>query len=113
MKKMTPPSCSSEINNGVNGKNILKKHKVNTLTAFFIIFSMVCAGGYGIEDSISAAGPGMTLLLLMILPFFWSIPMGLISAEMGSAITEEGGFYKWIQRALGDFWGFQAGWWWT
>lgn len=23
----------------------------------------------------------------------------------------EGGMYKWCQRALGEFWGFQAGWW--
>lgn len=94
-------------------KHALKQHNINTLTAFFIIFSMVCAGGYGLEDSISGAGPGITLLLLMILPFFWSIPMGLVSAELGSAIPEEGGFYKWVQRALGEFWGFLAGWWWS
>ncbi len=37
--------------------------------------------------------------------------MGLICTELGSAIPEEGGFYKWVQRGLGEFWGFQAGWW--
>ena len=37
--------------------------------------------------------------------------MGLVAAELGSAIPEEGGFYKWVQRACGEFWGFQAGWW--
>jgi amino acid transporter len=37
--------------------------------------------------------------------------MGLVASELGSAIPEEGGFYKWVQRACGEFWGFQAGWW--
>src|SRR6185295_12430283 len=23
----------------------------------------------------------------------------------------EGGYYIWVKRALGDFWGFQEGWW--
>ncbi|MEE0777221.1 MAG: APC family permease [Bacillota bacterium] len=89
----------------------LKKHKVTTTTVFFMIFCMVCAGAYGIEDMIPTSGPGLTLLLLVVLPFFWSIPQGLVAAELGSAIPEEGGYYKWIQRALGEFWGFQACWW--
>ena len=37
--------------------------------------------------------------------------MGLVASELGSAIPQEGGFYKWVQRACGEFWGFQAGWW--
>jgi amino acid transporter len=49
--------------------------------------------------------------MLIVLPFVWSIPMGLVASELGSAIPEEGGFYKWVQRACGEFWGFQAGWW--
>lgn len=76
-----------------------------------MIFCMVSAGAYGIEDMIPAAGPGLTLVLLAVLPFFWSIPQGLVAAELGSAIPEEGGYYKWIQRGLGEFWGFQGGWW--
>ncbi|MBQ1501846.1 MAG: APC family permease, partial [Firmicutes bacterium] len=76
-----------------------------------MIFCMVSAGAYGIEDMIPAAGPGLTIILLIVLPFFWSIPQGLVAAELGSAIPEEGGYYKWIQRALGEFWGFQGCWW--
>ena len=92
-------------------QTVLKKHNVTTLTVFFMIFCMVCAGSYGIEDMIPSAGPGLTIILLIFLPFFWSIPQGLVAAELGSAIPEEGGYYKWIQRALGEFWGFQACWW--
>ena len=95
-----------------NSKGIgLKKAKVGVWTVFCMIFCMSAAGAYGIEDMISASGPGMTIVLLCVLPFFWSIPMGLTAAELGSAIPQEGGYYKWVQRGMGEFWGFQAGWW--
>ena len=37
--------------------------------------------------------------------------MGLVCAELGSAIPEEGGYYVWVKRGLGEYWGFQCGWW--
>ena len=76
-----------------------------------MVFCLCAAGAYGIEDMIPQSGPGLTLVMLILLPFLWSTPMGLVAAELGSAIPEEGGFYKWVQRACGEFWGFQAGWW--
>ena len=89
----------------------LKKYPMKMSTIIFMIFCLCAAGAYGIEDMIPAAGPGLTLLMLMVLPFIWSAPMGLVAAELGSALPQEGGFYRWVQRALGEFWGFQAGWW--
>ena len=89
----------------------LKKHRIKMSTVVFMIFCLAAAGAYGIEDMIPNAGPGLTLVMLIVLPFVWSTPMGLVAAELGSAIPEEGGFYKWVQRACGEFWGFQAGWW--
>jgi len=84
---------------------------MTTSTVVFMIFCLCAAGAYGIEEMIPAAGPGMTIWLLIVLPFLWSTPMGLVASELGSAIPEEGGYYKWVQRACGEFWGFQAGWW--
>ncbi len=89
----------------------LKQQHMKTSTIVFMIFCLCAAGAYGIEEMIPNAGPGLTLVMLMVLPFFWSIPMGLVAAELGSAIPQEGGYYKWVQRACGEFWGFQAGWW--
>ncbi|MCH8867799.1 MAG: APC family permease [Proteobacteria bacterium] len=89
----------------------LQKHDLSTFTVVFMIFCLCAAGAYGIEEMIPAAGPGLTLVMLMVLPFVWSTPLGLVASELGSAIPEEGGFYKWVQRACGEFWGFQAGWW--
>ena len=82
----------------------LKKHRMTTSTVVFMIFCLCAAGAYGIEDMIPNAGPGLTLVMLIVLPFVWSTPMGLVASELGSAIPEEGGFYKWVQRACGEFW---------
>jgi amino acid transporter len=30
--------------------------------------------------------------------------------ELASAIPEEGGYYEWVRRAMGPFWGFQEAW---
>jgi len=89
----------------------LKQYEMKTSTVVFMIFCLTAAGAYGIEEMIPQAGPGLTLVILIVLPFLWSTPMGLVAAELGSALPQEGGYYKWVQRACGEFWGFQAGWW--
>ena len=89
----------------------LKQYEMKTSTVVFMIFCLCAAGAYGIEEMIPQAGPGLTLVMLIVLPFLWSTPMGLIAAELGSALPQEGGYYKWVQRACGEFWGFQAAWW--
>jgi amino acid transporter len=89
----------------------LKKHDIKVSTVVFMIFCLCAAGAYGIEEMIPQAGPGLTIVMLIVLPFVWSTPLGLVAAELGSARPQEGGYYKWVQEALGEFWGFQAGWW--
>jgi len=78
-----------------------------------MIYIFASAGAFSIEEMVSSSGPGLTILLLVLLPIFWSLPMALIACELGSALPGEGGFYTWVRRALGDFWGFQSGWWWS
>ena len=53
----------------------------------------------------------MTLLYHLIIPFFWCIPVSLVTAELTSAMPVQGGFYRWVRVAFGDLWGFLAGWW--
>ena len=81
--------------------------------AVFVVFSFVCSGGFGIEDMVSGSGPGFALLLLIILPFVWGLPQALVCSELGSALPEDGGLYRWSRRANGEFMGFQTGWWWV
>jgi amino acid transporter len=71
---------------------------------------MVAGGPYGLEDVLGMAGYGRALLLLAVVPFLWSLPTALMVGELASAIPAEGGFYVWVHRAMGRFWGFQEAW---
>ena len=75
------------------------------------MFSYTTGGPFGLEDMVTTSGPGMTLIYLLVLPFFWCIPVSLVSAELTTAMPVEGGFYRWTRAAFGDFWGFLSGWW--
>lgn len=77
-----------------------------------MVYIFVSGGSFGIEEMVSSSGPGLTLLLLVTLPFFWAMPMALAACELGSAMPDTG-FYDWTKRALGPFWGFLSAWWWT
>ena len=73
-------------------------------------FFMVSGGPYAIEDILGGAGFGWAILILLLMPFLWSLPTALMIGELASAIPAEGGFYVWVRRALGPFWGYQEGW---
>ncbi len=94
-----------------SGVDALKKHDLKVSTVVFMIFCLCAAGAYGIEEMLPESGPGLTIIMLILLPIFWSTPLGLVASELGSARPQEGGYYKWVQEALGEYWGFQAGWW--
>src|SRR2546427_2595221 len=72
---------------------------------------MVSGGTYGTEDIVHGAGYARALLILLLTPILWSMPTALMVGELASALPEEGGYYVWVRKALGDFWGFQEGWW--
>ena len=92
---------------GDNSKIVAKTIGIPTM--LFLIFSFCCGGAFGVEEMISSGGPGLAIILLAVLPFLWALPQAMTAAELGSAIPYTGGFYKWNQAALGEFWGFAAG----
>ncbi len=71
---------------------------------------MVSGGPYGLEEIAQKAGYDRALLVLLLTPFIWSLPVALMVGELSAAIPEEGGYYVWVRRALGPFWGFQEAW---
>ena len=73
-------------------------------------YFMVSGGPYGIEDILGGAGYGRAIVILLVLPVIWSLPTALMIGELASAIPVEGGFYVWVRRALGPFWGYQESW---
>ena len=84
--------------------------KLRLLPLVAATYYMVAGGPYGLEDIIGNAGYRIALLLLLLLPFLWSLPTALMIGELASSIPAEGGFYAWVRRALGPFWGFQEAW---
>jgi amino acid transporter len=73
-------------------------------------FFMVSGGPYGLEEIVQKAGYSRSILILLLTPIIWSWPVALMIGELSSALPEEGGYYAWVRRALGPFWGFQEAW---
>ena len=73
------------------------------------IFFCVSGGPYGLE-SVVQSGHGMALILIAVVPFIWALPIALMSAELGAAIPEEGGYYEWVKRGVGPRAGFACAW---
>src|SRR5258708_7674571 len=73
-------------------------------------FFMVSGGTYGTEEIIHGAGYGRGILILLFLPVLWCLPTAFMIGELSSALPQEGGYYAWVRRGLGIFWGFQEEW---
>jgi amino acid transporter len=90
-------------------KSVLRK--AGLFYFVWVMFSYCTGGPFGLEDMVTTSGPGLTLIYLLVIPFFWCIPVSLVSAELTTAMPVEGGFYRWVRAGFGDLWGFLAGWW--
>src|SRR3989441_4434486 len=74
------------------------------------MFFTVSGGPFGLEGLVASVGPGVALLLLVATPLVYSIPETLLIGELASMLPVEGGYYQWVKRAFGRFWGFWNGW---
>lgn len=74
------------------------------------IYFIVAGWPFGLEEIVSKSGYAGAILILLITPVIWSLPTALMVSELSSAIPEEGGYYVWVTRAMGRFWGFQEAW---
>ena len=88
------------------------KKKHFSLGAMIFFLYCACAGGaFGIESMISSSGPGLTLILLVIIPILWALPIGLYCSELTNLVPVAAGPYVWSKMAFGEFWGFSFGFW--
>ena len=71
---------------------------------------MVSGGTYGTEEIVHGAGYGRAIFILLLTPLLWSLPTAFMIGELSSALPSEGGYYAWVRRGLGNFWGFQEAW---
>ena len=87
------------------------RRSLTTLSLVAVMFFNVSGGAFTTESLIVTVGPATGLLILVLVPIFWSAPEVLIVGELASMLPEEGGYYRWVYRAFGPFWAFQNGWW--
>ena len=83
----------------VEEKAKLQKHFSRFDMLFFLICTLVGVDTLGQVSSYGAQG----FTWLIFLGIFFFIPYALLTAEIGSAFTEEGGPYVWTKLAWGRF----------
>lgn len=88
----------------------VRRPKLTLLELAAVTYMMVSGGPYGIEELIGSSGYLIAVVVLLLIPVVWSLPVGLMVGELSAAIPCDGGFYVWVRRALGPFWGFQEAW---
>src|SRR5438045_2558814 len=85
------------------------KRKLGLWPLVITIFFCVSGGPYGLEPVVQS-GHGVALLLIVLVPLVWALPIALMSAELGSAMPEEGGYYVWVTKGIGPRAGFACAW---
>ncbi|KAG1704171.1 hypothetical protein DVH05_006180 [Phytophthora capsici] len=92
----------------------LKEDPQRQLTVLGIVglcYFSVCGGPIGSEPIISAGGPLIGLIMLLVFPIILGLPIAYVTAELSTAYPEDGGYTVWVLNAFGPFWGFQTGYW--
>lgn len=111
----TNQDLAATVNNSAKSLPVVEDRTIQktlTLSAIVgIIFFTVSGGPFGLEDTIGGAGPGLGLMLILLTPLIWGLPVALMSAELGTAIPAQGGYYVWVKKALGPLGGFTVGSW--
>jgi amino acid transporter len=98
-------------------RNLAKNRRAPAITRKLTLAGMIAAtyfmvagGPYGLEDVVQKTGYIGTLLILILTPLLWSVPTAWMVSELSTALPEDGGFYIWVRRGMGHFWGFQEVW---
>ena len=84
--------------------------RLRLLGLVFVLFFTVSGGAFTLETLVADVGPIIALSALIVIPLFWAVPESLLIGELASMLPVEGGYYRWVQRAFGDGWGFQNAW---
>eukprot|EP00808_Paulinella_micropora_P001320 g26865.t1 len=88
-----------------------RKKMVKAFYMAVLTFFSISGGPFGMEAAVRAAGPKLSLIAFLVLPFTWAIPQILMTTELSCLMSDtNGGYVVWTQRALGDFPAFITAW---
>jgi amino acid transporter len=88
-----------------NQKGFKKVLKTLDMT-LFTVCAIIVIDTLAASASIGASTISWWILTLVL--FF--IPYGLVTAELGTTYTEQGGLYVWVKRAFGEKWAARSTW---
>src|SRR5438105_14988371 len=86
------------------------RRTLTTLPLVFILYFSTSGGAFTTETLVREVGPGLALLILLLVPLVYSIPEVIIVGELASMLPLEGGYRCWVQCACRPFWAYQTGW---
>src|SRR6478672_10696279 len=75
------------------------RRSLTILSLVAVMFFNVSGGAFTTESLIVTVGPAIGLLILVLVPIFWSVPEALIVGELASMLPEEGGYYRWVYHS--------------
>jgi amino acid transporter len=85
-------------------------HRTMTLGQLVMFtFLAAAAGPYGSEPIVANGGPLLAILGFLIVPWLFSFPLSMISAELATAMPEDGGIVRFVDRVMSPVFGFLAG----
>ncbi|RNF17419.1 putative amino acid permease [Trypanosoma conorhini] len=82
------------------GEAVAHRGSIGIVGLLALMFANCFGGGYGFEDTVGAAGPLVTLVVCLILPWVWSLPTGLAVAELSTAVPSNSGILMWVNAAF-------------
>lgn len=79
------------------------KKQLSALRLAAIVFFLVCGGSYGTEGLGGVIAPLWAILGIVTVPWLFSLPIALVTAELATSMSDQSGFIMWIKRGWGDF----------
>ncbi|KEG07437.1 amino acid permease [Trypanosoma grayi] len=90
------------------GEAVSHRGSIGVISLFGIMFASCLGGGYGFEDTVGAAGPLVTLISGLVLPWIWCLPTGLAVAELSTAVPSNSGVLMWVNAAFPPYVSFMC-----
>jgi len=91
-------------------KQPIRQKNQKILSVFSLIMINVIAVGSLRTLPISAKLGAPLIFYYLLCGLFFLLPIGLITAELATAMPEKGGIYIWVREAFGKRWGFLTVW---
>jgi hypothetical protein len=74
-----------------------------------LIFYSVSGGPFGMEETVRSAGFFYSIVGFIVMPFVWSVPESIVTAELASTFPEAAGGVAWVEEAFGSTAGWMTG----